>query len=265
MKILIVYAHHEPQSFNAAMLQCSRETLLAEGHEVRVSDLYAMNFNPVASDADFTERRFPTMLQYDREQKYAHEHGAFAADIQSELDKLLWCDFLILQFPLWWFSVPAILKGWIDRVFVNGVVYGKGRRMDSGGLKGRRAMLTVSTGCYPDMVSSGGLLGVLDVNLWHLHSGTLAYAGFEVLPPFMTWSIHYQDQAALQAYLADYSARLKGIEQAETLFFHPLADFGPDWRLKQGIAPRAVGQHPWPEGSSSGVASSAMTRAGQRD
>lgn len=242
MKFLIVYAHHEPGSFNAALLARSVETLRGLGHEVQVSDLHAMGFNPVASAADFTVRRFPEALQYDREQKFAHERHAFAADIQAELDKLLWCDFLILQFPLWWFSVPAILKGWIDRVFVNGVVYGKGRRMDSGGLKGRRAMLTVSTGCYPEMVAPDGLLGDLNVNLWHLHSGTLAYAGFTVLPPFMTWSIHYTDEARRHAYIEQYDARLRALDTLEPLAFHPLADFGADWRLKPGIASKTVGQ-----------------------
>ena len=247
MKVLIVFAHHEPQSFGAALLRRSIEALTASGHEVKVSDLHAMQFNPVASAADFTQRRFPDMLQYDREQKHAHEHDAFAPDIQAELDKLLWCDFLILQFPLWWFSVPAILKGWIDRVFVNGAVYGKGRRMDSGGLRGRRAMLTISTGCYPEMVEPGGLLGNLDVNLWHLHSGTLAYAGFQVLPPFMAWSIHYTSEQQRHRYLDDYACRLQGIETDEAMFFHPLADFGADWQLRPGVEARAAGQRRWAE------------------
>lgn len=242
MKVLIVYAHHEPKSFNAALLQRSVDTLAALGHEVQVSDLYAMKFNPIAGEADFKRRRFPDALQYDREQKYAHEHEAFADDIQTELDKLLWCEFLILQFPLWWFSVPAIMKGWIDRVFVNGVVYGKGRRMDNGGLRGRRAMMTITTGCYPEMVAPAGLLGDLHVNLWHLNSGTLAYAGFEVLPPFTAWSIHYTTDEQRKKYLDDYARRLEQIGSAEPLFFHPVADFASDWMLKEDVQPRTVGQ-----------------------
>lgn len=242
MKVFIVFAHHEPQSFGAALLARSTHTLRSLGHAVQVSDLHAMDFNPVASAADFTRRRFPELLQYDREQKFAHEHDAFAPDIQTEIDKLLWCDFLILQFPLWWFSVPAILKGWIDRVFVNGVAYGKGRRMDSGGLKGRKAMLTVSTGCYPEMVEPDGLLGDLQVNLWHLNSGTLAYAGLQVLPPYVAWSVHYCTPGQRQAYLDNYASCLAQIEHAPPMFFHPLADFGADWRLNPGVEPRAVGQ-----------------------
>lgn len=243
MKVLIVYAHHEPQSFNAAMLQRSVEVLTRLGHEVKVSDLYAMKFNPVAGPEDFQERRFPDALQYDREQKYSSEHHTFTPDIQAEIDKLEWCDFLLLQFPLWWWSVPAILKGWFDRVLVNGHAYGKGRRMDTGGLKGRRAMMTISTGCYPDMVDKRGLLGDLQVSLWHLNSGTLAYTGFKVLSPYMTWSIHYTSDEQRKQYLDDYERRLEQLETMEPMFFHPLSDFGADWHLKPGLEPRAVGQN----------------------
>lgn len=242
MKVLIVYSHHEPKSFNAALLERTIWTLGRLGHEVKVSDLHAMNFNPVASASDFKQRRFPDALQYDREQKYASEHQAFSDDIQSELEKLVWCDFLNLQFPLWWWSVPAMMKGWIDRVFVNGLIYGKGRRMDTGGLRGRRAMLTITTGCYPEMVAPDGLLGDLNVSLWHMHSGTLAYAGFDVLPPFTAWSIHYTTPEQRTRYLDEYAARLGKIESEKPMFFHPLADFGEDWRLKPGVEPRAVGQ-----------------------
>ena len=70
-----------------------------------------MNFNPVASKADFQARRFPERLQYDREQKFAVENDALAADISAELEWLTWCDHLVLQFPLYWFSMPAIMKG----------------------------------------------------------------------------------------------------------------------------------------------------------
>jgi NAD(P)H dehydrogenase (quinone) len=240
MNVLMVYAHHEPQSFNAALLARAIEALHGQGHDVQVSDLYAMDFNPVAAHGDFTQRRFPDMLQYDREQKFAHEHNAFAPEIQVEIDKMLWSDVLILQFPLWWFSVPAILKGWIDRVFVNGVAYGKGRRMETGGLKGRRAMLAVSTGCFEDMVAPDGLLGDLNVILWHLHAGTLAYAGFEVLPPFMSWSVHYTDAGQRAAYLDAYALRMESLATQQPMFFHPSSDFGPNWRLKPGIAPATV-------------------------
>lgn len=106
MKVLIVYAHQEAKSFNRALLDRSIQQLTSLDHDIRISDLYAMQFNPVATPADFHKRRFRDVLQYDREQKYSHEHQSFSDDIAGELEKLLWCDMLILQFPLWWFSVP---------------------------------------------------------------------------------------------------------------------------------------------------------------
>jgi NAD(P)H dehydrogenase (quinone) len=241
MKVFIVFAHPEPKSFGSALLDTSVQALQSQGHEVKVSDLYAMNFNPVSSAADFTQRRFPEALQYDREQKFAHEHGLFAEDIQAEIDKLQWCDFFIMQFPLWWFSVPAIMKGWIDRVFANGPVYGKGRRFDTGGLKGRRAMLTLTTGCYAEMVEPDGLLGDINISLWPLHNGTLAFAGFEVLPPYLAWSIHYTGDAQRSAYLNEYADHLAKLDNLTPLPMHRLDEFGSDWRLKPGIAPRTVG------------------------
>ena len=247
MKILIVFAHPEPKSFGAALLNRSVETLRSCGHDVVVSDLYRMKFNPVASEADFTMRRFPEALQYDREQKGASKTSSFSADIQQEIDKLLGCDMLILQFPLWWFSMPAVMKGWIDRVFVNGLVYGSGRRFDTGGMKGRRAMVSITTACSPEMVEHDGLLAHLDVNLWHLQHGTLAYAGFDVLAPFAAWSIHYTTPEGRVRYLDEYAMRLEGIEQETPMPTHPLADFGKDWRLKPDIAPRTAGHRRAPQ------------------
>lgn len=241
MNVLIVYAHPEPKSFNRAMLDVATRTLAEGGHGVTVSDLYAMGFNPVAGPGDFTERRFPDALQYDREQKHATEHRCYAPDIQAEIDKLLACDLLLLQFPLWWFSTPAVLKGWLDRVFVNGLVYGKGRRFDAGGMRGKRALVSITTACYPDMVEPDGLLAHLDINLWHLQHGTLAYAGFDVLEPSAAWSIHYTDDERRRGYLEAWRKRLQHIEHETPKPVHVLADFGADWRLKPGIEPRTAG------------------------
>ena len=149
---------------------------------------------------------------------------------------------LILQFPLWWFSVPAIMTGWIDRVFVNGAVYGAGRRYDTGGLKGRRAMVVTSIAAYEGMCAPDGLVGALDVVLWPIQNGTFAYAGCAVLPPFVSWNVYFVDEATRRGYLDDYAARMRTLETTEPMFFHPLCDFGADWRLKPGVEARAAGQ-----------------------
>lgn len=84
MNVLIVYTHPETKSFNRALLDRSVEELASLGHAVKVSDLYAMQFNPVASEKDFHQRRFPDVLHYDREQKYSHTHQSFSDDIAPE-------------------------------------------------------------------------------------------------------------------------------------------------------------------------------------
>jgi NAD(P)H dehydrogenase (quinone) len=248
MKVLIVYAHSQPASFNAAMLGAAKATLAAQGHEVRVSDLYQMGFNPVASASDFKERRFPDHMQYDREQKYAVEHKTFSDDIAAEIEKVLWCDLLILQFPLWWYSVPAIMKGWFDRVFVNGLMYGQLGRFNHGGLKGKRAMVSTTTGCFPGMVDEGGVMGHLDAVLWHLQYGTLAYVGFDVLDPYVAWSTRYSEDNMRQQYLEEFAEHLRNLDSRPSKDVHATEDFGKDWKLKPGIEPQTFGHQPFPLG-----------------
>src|SRR5229473_3138426 len=112
MKILIIYAHPEPKSMNGAMFSSAIDTLTNAGHEVKVSDLYAMQFNPVSDRANFTTVNDPVFFKQQLEEVYAAQLNGFAASIEEEQQKVEWCDLMIWQFPLWWFSVPAILKGW---------------------------------------------------------------------------------------------------------------------------------------------------------
>jgi len=121
MHVLIVHAHPEPQSFTTSMLKTAVADLTAAGHSVEVSDLYAMNWNPVASAADFAGRKNPEYLVYALEQRHGYENGTIADDIAAEVEKVKRADLIMLSFPLYWFSVPAILKGWIDRVLISGV------------------------------------------------------------------------------------------------------------------------------------------------
>lgn len=244
MNVLIVYAHSQAESFNASLLKTATSALESQGHSVQVSDLYAMQFNPVASDKDFKERRFPGHLQYDREQKHAVSNRCFSDDIAAEIEKVLWCDLLILQFPLWWYSVPAIMKGWFDRVFVNGLMYGQLGRFNHGGMKGKRAMISTTTGCFPGMVDEGGVMGHLDAVLWHLQYGTLAYVGFDVIEPFVTWSVRYEEQDQREAYLQAYAGRLRNLESVPLKHVHPVEDFGKDWKLKPEIEPQTIGHQP---------------------
>lgn len=225
MKILIVHAHYEPQSFTTALKDLAVETLAAAGHEVRVSDLHAMHWNPVASVADFGERKNPDYCTYALEQRHGFENGTLAPDILAEVEKVDWCDLLILNFPIFWFSVPAIMKGWIDRVFVSGRFYGGKRFYDQGGMTGKRAMLSFTLGGQPHMFGPQGIHGEIDLMLRPLLRGVLGYAGFSVLPPFAAYHVPYLSHEGRQQILVDYQQRLQHLDDLEPLRFPSMGDF----------------------------------------
>ncbi|CAO2610280.1 NAD(P)H dehydrogenase [quinone] 1, partial [Lemmus lemmus] len=98
--------------------------LKKQGWEVAESDLYVMNFNPVASRKDVTGKlKDPQNFQYASETAPAHKEGRLSPDIVTEQKKLEAADLVIFQFPLYWFEVPAILKGWFERVFMREFAY----------------------------------------------------------------------------------------------------------------------------------------------
>lgn len=228
MNVLIVHAHPEPKSFCTAMKSLACEELERGGHAVQVSDLYAMRFNPVASAEDFSQRADPDYCVYALEQRHAVKNGTLSADIQAELDKLLWCDLLLLNFPIYWFSTPAILKGWIDRVLVSGSVYGGKRFYDRGGLRGKRALVSFTIGGQPHMFGPGAIHGPISDMLRPLLQGTLAYTGLQVHAPFIAWHVPCISQEARTAILDQWRQRLRRIGDESFLEFPSLEDFSDD-------------------------------------
>ena len=225
MKVLIVHAHNEPLSFNSALKDCAVEQLSGAGHEVQVSDLYAMNWNPVASAADFGCRANPDYLVYALEQRHNFEAGTIAPDIAAEIAKVQWCDLLILNFPLYWFSEPAILKGWIDRVMISGVFYGGKRIYDRGGMRGKRALVSLTLGGREHMFGPEAIHGEIHTLLRPLLQGSLAYCGFAVLPPFIGYHVPYVSAEARAQILADYGRHLHTLDDQQPLVFPSMDDF----------------------------------------
>jgi NAD(P)H dehydrogenase (quinone) len=225
MKVLIVHAHPEPKSFSSTLKTAAMEVFQEYGHEVHVSDLYAMRFNPVASADDFGGRANSDYCVYALEQRHGVSTGTISPDIQNELNKLMQCDLLVLNFPLFWFSTPAILKGWIDRVLVSGTVYGGKRFYDRGGLRGKRAIVSVTLGGQAHMFGSDGIHGPLEGMLRHLLQGTLAYTGLDVLAPFVAWYVPYVTNEERLRLLEAWRERLPSLENEAPLSFPSLDNF----------------------------------------
>lgn len=238
MKVFIVHAHEEPHSFNTAMRNKAIQTFEAGGHSVAVSDLYRMRFKAVADGDDFLERRDRHYLKRQAEELAAATLGTLAHDILEEQKKLTECDLLILQFPIWWFSMPAILKGWVDRVLTMGFAYGGGKWYDQGGLKGKRAMLAITTGGPEASYLERGINGAIGDVLFPIQHGILYFCGFEVLQPFVAWSPAHLDEPTRVALLDRYGQALSGIEARERVPFHPLAHFDEGLQLRPEFSPK---------------------------
>ena len=154
-----------------------------QGYTVEISDLYRMGWNPQLGQDDFTHEpvgHFKPQV----EQVKALREGTFAPDVAAEIKKLSRADLLVFSFPMWWFSLPAILKGWVDRVFAMGTAYGGAvGRFETGGFVGKRAILLFTTGSMEDMFGAEARDGDLEVLLFHIHHGMFFLVGFDVLGP----------------------------------------------------------------------------------
>ena len=226
MRVFIVHAHPEAQSYNGAMTRAASEALAAAGHEVEVSDLYRMGFDPVSGRGNFTTVADPAYFKQQAEEAFAAAHDGFAPEIKAEQEKLFWCDALILQFPLWWFGLPAMLKGWVDRVFAaGGRIYGGGKWYDRGVFAGKRAMCSVTIGGGEPMYSAHGLNGPIDTILFPINHGILYFTGFTVIEPFLVHGPARLSDEARAAELARYRARVLGLATAPAIAYPKLADY----------------------------------------
>jgi len=227
--ILIVHAHHEPKSFTSALARSAAETLTEQGHKVDFSDLYAMKFDPVSDRRNFTTVRNPHFFKQQQEELHAAEHFGFTQEIEAEMQKLERCDLLVFSFPLWWFGLPAILKGWVDRVFAFGRIYGRGRWYDRGLGEGKRAMVLMTTGGAKSTYDRKGLHPELETILTPIHHGIFWFNGFSPLQPFVAWAAAHGSDADRRLILDQWRNRLKkGLFQEQTIQLPRLADFDED-------------------------------------
>ena len=241
MAALIVLAHPEPGSFNAQLARVSADTLAASGQSVEISDLYAQGFDPAEGPAHYAQRGKPERFEAQTEQRYASDNDCLSAEVAAEIDKLERADLLILQFPMWWFSTPAMLKGWIDRVFVYGRLYRSKLRYDRGYFRGKRALVSVTTGAPAATHGPDGRNADADLLLWPLNF-TLYYLGYSVLPPFvapgveggLAYSAPEAVAARLEAHKSALAAHLAHLDERTPLPFNGWDDWTEEGCLKPG-------------------------------
>lgn len=226
-RALLVHAHSETDSFVTAMRDRVERSFTNLGIEVQHSDLYAMNWNPVLSPSDFGARKDPSHLTYALEQRFNAEQGTLGADIQAEIDKVVAADLLVFTFPLFWFNVPAILKGWIDRVFVSGLFYGGKTIYQRGGMVGKAATAAFSLGGREYMFGPEGIHGPLvDGFLRSFFQGSLGYVGFEVIEPFVAYHTPYLPETERVAALDRLQDHVSHLDRQPRMSLPDLTLFG---------------------------------------
>jgi len=217
MNVLLVLAHPERRSFNGALFDTAVKALARGGHEIVTSDLYRMGFNPVSDRHNFRTVKDSEYLKLQAEEMYATANVGFVEELEVEIRKLESCDLLVLQFPLWWFALPAILKGWFDRVLVMGRTYGQGALYEKGKFRGKRALLCLTTGGPEDAYLMAGLHGDIHAILRPIQRGVLEFVGFDVLAPQIHFGAARVNAEQREKWLIQYAERLRAIQSEKPI------------------------------------------------
>ncbi|MGW7410865.1 NAD(P)H-dependent oxidoreductase [Streptomyces sp. NPDC054863] len=238
-KILLVSAHPDPRSLTAALTAFAADHLRAAGHEVRVSDLYAMKWKATVDADDFPDHPGDRRLEVMAASEQATLADRLTPDVAAEQEKVRRSDAVILQFPVWWFAAPAILKGWVDRVFTAGFAYGPELPppYSENVLAGRRALLSVTAGAREPSFSDRGLHGSLADVLHPLQHGLFWFTGMSPLEPFAVYEANSLPQDRFEAAKQAYAHRLDHLFTDTPVPYRTLVggDYDHDMRLLPGV------------------------------
>ncbi|MET9018428.1 NAD(P)H-dependent oxidoreductase [Actinopolymorpha sp. NPDC004070] len=251
MKVLWLYAHPDPRSLNGSLRDAGLRKLDELGHDYRVSDLYAMGWKATVDSTDYGDHSAGERLVVASASQAAYHSGTLSPDVAAEQEKLRWADTVVVQFPLWWYGMPAILKGWFDRVFVKGFAYGvtdpahPGRtlRYGQGPLSGKRVLTVLTSGSPEAPLGPRGINGELHHVLFPLLHGTFWYTGMSVLPPLAVYAADRLGEQGYEHYAALLRRRLESIEDIEPLPYRQQnsGDYDDNLVLRPDLAPGRSG------------------------
>ncbi|UFU06115.1 NAD(P)H-dependent oxidoreductase [Ruania halotolerans] len=248
---LWISAHPTGRSLNGA-LQEAGVAHLSRDHAVATSDLYAMGWQAALTEQDLGAAvGQDESATFGARTRQAHLNGTLAPEIRAEQEKLRAADLLVLQFPLWWGGMPAILKGWVDRVFVNGFAFnvtnetGRTLKYGEGGLEGKRALVVVTAGDRELSFAAGGVNGHLEALLFPVLHGILWYTGIQPLRPHLIAATDRREFAGLDVERDRLLARLDHLDGEAPIDYRTLRHGGydRDQRLITGAAPLDLGIH----------------------
>jgi NAD(P)H dehydrogenase (quinone) len=240
---LWLYAHPRRGSLNDRLF-LEGSTALAERYTVTTSDLHAQGFDPVLSNHDLGDLA-DTPGNIAELAGEAHARGQLASDVSQEQAKLAAAELLVVQFPLWWYGMPAIMKGWFDRVLTSGFAHGDldpelgvPRRYGDGGLAGRRALIIVTAGEDARSIGPRGISGDLESLLFPLTHGVLWYVGIEALELHVIYDADSLDPEGVEREVERLRQRLQSVHAEPAQRFRSLRD--GDYRGARALRPELM-------------------------
>lgn len=176
MKTLIVFAHQHQDSFNRAILDNVEATLKEKGQEVAVRDLYKLNFQPLLTPADTASMKA----------------GKIPEDIQTEQSFITEAEGIIFIYPIWWSNMPAILKGYLDRVFSFGFAYTYGEQGPVPLLNGKKGLIINTYGAAEEQYDKIGMNTAFRTTM---DVGVFGFTGIEAIDHLLFGSVTVVDDA----------------------------------------------------------------------
>ncbi|MFH0870590.1 MAG: NAD(P)H-dependent oxidoreductase [archaeon] len=174
MNALIIYAHPQTGGFCEAILEETKSVLAAKNIHTEIIDLYALNYNPVLLEDEHYSRGNKNISQQ-------------TASFQEMIKK---SDYLVFIYPIWWGTMPAILKGFFDRTMVSGFAYTYSGKMPQGLLKGKKAVVMFTSGgpeIYYNIIKQGR-------SKKHITKDILAFCGVKAKAYQLGSANHFDDK-----------------------------------------------------------------------
>ncbi|GCD12802.1 NAD(P)H-dependent oxidoreductase [Clostridium tagluense] len=190
MNNLVVFAHPNSKSFGKGIVDTVVTTSKENGANVIVRDLYEIGFDPILKPADFE----------------AFQSGKVPEDILAEQEHIKWADVITFVYPVWWASFPAMLKGYIDRVFSYGFAYEYIDGVPNGLLKGKKGLLFCTTGTPSEMYSANGMHNSMKQTT---DQGILNFSGIEEVEHTFFGAVPNASSETLEDYLKEVSNIVK--------------------------------------------------------
>jgi NAD(P)H dehydrogenase (quinone) len=242
MRALLVSAPPTPRSLTMELARTAESTLSDAGHEVDHLDLRAIGWDPVVRPTDFglTELDAPV----GRHARQAAATGLLDPQLAQHQDLVRRADLIVLTFPLWWAGMPAVLKGWFDRVFTEGFAYGlrddagNPRKYGDGAFAGKRGLVITTTGDRASAFGARGVNGHLEDLLFGINHGIFWYTGIEALEPLMLLGVDAPTWGGIEDAREQVARRLATVATERPVRYRRLLDdYDDERRLLDRHAP----------------------------